>query len=870
MALSWIPDALKQQIVDAVINFIGKQAEGLVGEQISSRIRGLSSAGAMRKAMADAFERGVARFQREYTDIDEDLTDAILQSNDFWNDQSVQHAILSLISSPGIDRKEERSTILSHFETILPGRRNRERVDRAVTHLLRMVAEEVWAVPGASEVRQLYTLQMQRLSTEALRQQVELLRTSLQATTQLSADMRQALLQLTGAAEQRLLAAPTVSMLPQRTRPYHNIPQRNYSRFIGRHAEIEKLAQLLQPRSRHFLVTLDGIGGVGKSTLALEYAHRQSERYVDHDATDRFEAIVWVSAKRTLLTAGGIQQREQTFSTLGDLYRAIATVLEQPAILQAEPELRRGMVERALTTQRTLLIVDNLETVDDEELLSFLRELPAPTKVIVTTRHRIDIAYAIRLTGMPKEDALALMAIEAARKNIDLPVEYADDLFRRTGGIPLAVVWSIGLMGLGHGIEAVLRRLGSGHSDIARFCFTESTTGIQGHDAERLLLALALFDTSVSRTMLGDTAGLGEDEIGRDDGLALLEQLSLVNKEGERFNLLPLTRTFALEKLASQPALEQVLRDGWVGVLTLFARPYLTQHRFQPDPSLLIKEGPHLVTLAQWSQQNSRNDIFPDACSVVLYYYELSDDWSSLVLLGLAGLEVAQIVNNLGAVVRINITLAWIYSQQGKHEDAKRVIMDAVSAANQLNDLGWRIEGHLRWAQVLRREKAFEQSFEQATAALQIADSWSDSRKEYTKADVEFELGKLARDQGDFNLAKQYFEAARLVFNMDAKKAPFNVERGWGILGNLAYIYQKLGDFEAAMQIYDQALKFFRETGGRGHLATMLIRVANLEETRGNVSIALQYAQEALELSQKINMVQEYDEASALIQRLAR
>jgi predicted ATP-dependent serine protease len=31
---------------------------------------------------------------------------------------------------------------------------------------------------------------------------------------------------------------------------------------------------LLQPQSRHFLIVIDGVGGIGKSTLALEVAHR--------------------------------------------------------------------------------------------------------------------------------------------------------------------------------------------------------------------------------------------------------------------------------------------------------------------------------------------------------------------------------------------------------------------------------------------------------------------------------------------------------------------------------------------------------------------------------------------------------------------
>jgi hypothetical protein len=307
-----------------------------------------------------------------------------------------------------------------------------------------------------------------------------------------------------------------------------------------------------------------------------------------------------VSAKRTLLTATGIQQRQQTSGTLGDLYREIATVLELPVILQVDVEQRRGLVEHALANKRTLLIVDNLETVDDDEVLTFLRELPDPTKAIVTTRHRIDIAYALRLTGMPRADAQALIELEAAHKDVELATDSIEDLYRRTGGIPLAIVWSIAPMSLGYGVESVLRRLGSGQSDIARFCFEESINHIRGRDAYRLLLALALFESSVSRTMLGEVAGLGGGEIGRDDALAELLQLSLVNQERDRFSLLPLTRSFASDELKHQPELKQALLERWIAYLTALARPYADLYLRRHNLHMIRQEGMHFVTLSSW------------------------------------------------------------------------------------------------------------------------------------------------------------------------------------------------------------------------------------------------------------------------------
>ena len=105
------------------------------------------------------------------------------------------------------------------------------------------------------------------------------------------------------------------------------------------------------------------------------------------------------------MTAEGIVPRQQALRTLDDIYTAIAMALQREGITRVRPEEQAQTVIHALTRQRTLLIVDNLETVDDEAVMEFLRELPAPTKAIVTTRHRLDVAYPVRLTGLPWDDA---------------------------------------------------------------------------------------------------------------------------------------------------------------------------------------------------------------------------------------------------------------------------------------------------------------------------------------------------------------------------------------------------------------------------------------------------------------------------------
>jgi LuxR family glucitol operon transcriptional activator len=841
-------------LADLLVNALGQ----LVGEVTGESFEGLLDRRALERGLVAAIERAEQRFTREYRAFDAQLTDALAAQMRSTASPSVRAALRELLTHPFHDPSQPIARLQGSFSDVLPEQVERARVDKAVSAFLTYLGQEVLYIP---QLRDLYSLAFQKSAADSSRT----IASSASAMAQSIEALRSEIKQLP--EPPATLALPAPAQHPERQRPWHNLPQRSYTRFVGRQAELKRLTQLLlpHPRSRHFVVTLDGIGGVGKSALALELAYRYRDSYATLAADERFEAIVWVSAKRTLLTAGGIQQRAQSFNTLADLYREIATVLEQPAILQADLEGRRGLVDRALTAQRALLIVDNLETVDDEELLSFLREIPDPTKVIVTTRHRIDIAYTIRLNGMPAPDAQALMLVEAARKNVELPDPITGDLYRRTGGLPLAIVWSIGLISLGHSIESVLRRLGSGHSDIARFCFAESVARIRERDAYRLLMALALFESHVSRAMLGEVAGLGADVIGRDDGLAELLQLSLIEQKGERFFLLPLTQSYALDELATQPELEQGLREAWIACLVELARPYGNLRWRWHNLRYLQEEGVHLVTLAAWCQQHTRLDILLQILPALSSYYDLAGQWSDRLRIGQIGLEYADLVNDQQSrlFIRTRI-LSWILSQQGDHKEADRYLSDAFNIAQQTDDVLWQCEILILTSQTLRRQKELEQALKVCQQALQLV---AEPQYSYERASIEYELGKIARDQGDWNTAQAHFLAARDAFVRNSDSATPG-EHTWGILAQLGFVKHQLGDTDSAAQMYLQAIESCRLTGGKGALTTLLVRLASLEEQRGNSTEALEYAHEALEWSRKLGMVQERAQSEALLARL--
>lgn len=328
----------------------------------------------------------------------------------------------------------------------------------------------------------------------------------------------------------------------------HNLPQPDYVNFVGRQEELEKLRSLLSPRDRIWTIVIDGIGGIGKSALALEIAHRYLNEYEFLPKEERFQAIIWISAKDTVLTAEGIKARFNITRTLNDIYKQIAVVLGEQELSRHDLHEQSLLISRALGLRRTLLIIDNLETVDDERVNAFIRELPNPTKCIVTTRHRIDVADPIRLSAMPRADALSLIEQECNKKGVQLDDSQIELLYKRTAGVPLAVVWSIAQISYhGFGIDKVLRRLGDARGDIARFCFESAVQHIQDKPAYKILICTALSPRSMSRREVGNIADLSE--LDQDEGLATLESLSLINKKSGYFSLLPLVKEYALSKI---------------------------------------------------------------------------------------------------------------------------------------------------------------------------------------------------------------------------------------------------------------------------------------------------------------------------------
>ncbi len=863
--LDIIPQELRKQTQDALVDFVSEQAKKFVSDGVADKLKQLRTDGAFRKQFDKGLDKALKRFAEEYYEEDEDLVEVIVREKDLFKNLEVKQALMTMLKSPGSYLADEGEVVTQTFDSVLPGRKKRERVKNAMMYLLRCLVEELWHLP---ELQPVYSLQFQKITAEAMKQQVELQKAQIKALVDVNEGVRQALLQLTDAiGEKKLLSSGNDGQDRFSPAVFHNLPNPEYGKFVGRGEELHKIHAILKPYpySQHALVTIDGIGGIGKSTLALEAAYHYLRNYDHLSADERFGAIIWASAKRTILTAEGIQTRHQSLNTLEDIYSLIAAALQREDITRARAEEQPEIVRLALTRQRTLLIVDNLETIDDESVMTFLRELPAPTKAIVTTRHRIDVAYPIRLEGMPLDDAQSLIDHECEKKGVTLSKDDAEKLYRRTGGVPLAVVWSISQMGFGYSANAVLDRLGIPSNDIVAFCFTGSLEFIKEKSPHHVLMVLSMFVTDGSREALGYITKLSPLDL--DDSLVALEKLSIVNKEGNRFSFLPLTKTFAENELNIHSEFEKIARRRWVDY-------YKTTFQYSEDEIIwrykgqdFYKEGENLREAIEWAYLDGTAD---DVFILTLLSSDYFDDagrWNEMLTYSQRALSLARTTQDHLNIGRFGNKISWLFEQRGEYDDALRASSEAQEHYQIIGEERGVGKTLQRLSAVNRKKGNIDAAKKLCEQAYEIAQRVNDGNLELL---ILHEFGKIARSEKDWTGAQKYFLQVQKRFEKIAEETPHDEQLSWGVAGHLAISEYHLGHPEKAKELSLRSLEFFEKYGTRGYLGVLKYRLALAEEAMGELDAARTHVKEALDWFDRLGMKPDYVEALPLLERLEK
>jgi tetratricopeptide (TPR) repeat protein len=354
-----------------------------------------------------------------------------------------------------------------------------------------------------------------------------------------------------------------------------NLPPEDYSLeggFVGRRDAKKKLTEILYSDLDR-VITLIGSGGVGKTALALNVSYS-----IRDDVDCPFTAIVWFSAKTSMLTPKGIIETVPEIRNYEEFVRKTIRVLqpEHSSNLESSLPLHNlgKYLQTLLSTNRVLMIVDNLESVmiEDSSLVEFLKDVPRPSKVLITSRVGLgEIERRFFLDEMSANDAILLFRLVCRDKGLKdyskLREGKIEGLVDQVQKYPLAIKWSIAEAALGKDLNAAFKMPLKGTSDIAKFCF-EDVFAMLSEKARMCLYGISLFDTPPSVTLIRYLI-----ECSDSDFLLVIRELILASfvfpctiegQEGSgmtAYGLLSLTQDYVQEKLNDEQEIRTTLND---------------------------------------------------------------------------------------------------------------------------------------------------------------------------------------------------------------------------------------------------------------------------------------------------------------------
>ncbi|MFI6320192.1 BTAD domain-containing putative transcriptional regulator [Nonomuraea sp. NPDC050556] len=581
--------------------------------------------------------------------------------------------------------------------------------------------------------------------------------------------------------------------------------------FTGRAEELDRLADSWAANGGVVTISaIDGMAGIGKTTLAVHTAHRLAGRFPDG------QLFVDLHAH----TAG--QRPMEPAVALETLLRQLGVPSER--IPQRELE-RAALWRTELVNRRVLVVVDNVLDADHVRAL-----LPGASHslMLITSRRRLvdlDGAFTLSLEVLPAQDAITLFTSIVGARAVEEPTAVLDVL-QLCGFLPLAVRiaaarlrhrprWSVAY--LAERLRDQRRRL-SELSTSERGVAAAFTLSYQQLDEaqQRLFRLLGLhpgtdFEPYAAAALAG---------IPADDAEQLLEELldahMLLQHEPGRYTFHDLLRDHArsaAEQEGDEP-LTRLFDQALYAVCT--ASDLLFPDFRQLRPTV---EEPKSETVRLRGEQDA-------------------SAWLESERANLAALAARGVEQWAGHTIKLAAVLHRYLFTHAHYADARSVQESALAASRLVGDAENEARALINLGGVYWKTGQYGQAHDNHRAAMELCARIGDRIGE---ARASNNLGLVYEAQGEYDLAYQHHLRAVELCRETGDRGNEAAS-----LGNLGIVLIRQGRYEEARGHCLEALALYREVGDLGGETSILTDLGMLCSGLGDYQQARDYLGRAL------------------------
>lgn len=623
--------------------------------------------------------------------------------------------------------------------------------------------------------------------------------------------------------------------------------------FVGRLEDVAQLVRLMgEPGCR--LITLHGLGGVGKTRLAHVVASQVVARFA--------QGCTWVALE-------GVERPDAVADTL---VRALGIEIT-PRLLVRDALLQR------LRSQQRLLVLDNFEHLlagDDADapvdlLLAILREAPG-VRLLVTSREALGVqeewvygvegldyggngrggeeggaaSAAVELFAQRARQAYLGFSLAAEMPHVLRICSHVDGL---PLGIELAAAWVRTIpcaeiaQELDRGVEPAPRpHRNRPQRQQSLRAVIEFSWRLLAREHQDVLAALSQFRGGFTRDAAAHVAQASLRT------LSSLVDKALVRRSSEsRFSLHPLVRWFAAEQLAASASRRSAAAARHADhFMRLLVSQRLALSGTGHAQALRLLEDDLDNIRAAWNAQLEGGDLRAlCACarplSILFDRLGLYDEWNRTLERTIQTAECASPARaELGELFMHTAYAHW------RRGDAARAEACRARAIAELADdeAGHSAELHRLSGLIAREAGDFGAALEHFAASAAAAERAGDL---ILGAQLANEIGVVHFRRGDLQMARAAFVESRERCEASAYAYDKPVA-----LHNIGYCDLELGRFDEADEAFGQALQAFRERADARGEAMVLSSLGILARRRGDFVRAEQHSRASVALAERV------------------